>query len=88
MADIPVFDFKRMNISRMPRIPPGGARAVGDRIRTMIRYLSLIIALVAPGLLGCGAPPRPDILLVTFDTVRADHVGYASGQPGLTPSTR
>ena len=28
MADIPVVDFKRMNIPRMPRIPPGGATAV------------------------------------------------------------
>jgi len=51
----------------------------------MIRRRLLLPALVVSCVLGCGSPPRPNILLVTFDTVRADHVGYAVGRPGLTP---
>ena len=29
MADIPVVDFKRMNLPQVPRLPPGGATAIG-----------------------------------------------------------
>ncbi|MFM7202308.1 MAG: sulfatase-like hydrolase/transferase [Myxococcota bacterium] len=29
--------------------------------------------------------PRPNILLVTFDTTRWDHVGFSGGKPGVTP---
>jgi len=29
---------------------------------------------------------RPNVLLVTFDTTRWDHVGYATGREGLTPT--
>ena len=28
---------------------------------------------------------RPNVLLVTFDTTRADHMGYATGRKGVTP---
>ena len=34
---------------------------------------------------GCHRPPRPNLLLVTFDTTRWDHVGYATGRRDLTP---
>lgn len=51
----------------------------------MIRRFAFLSALMVLSLLGCGSQPRPNILLVTFDTVRADHVGYAVDQPGLTP---
>lgn len=38
-------------------------------------------------LLGCGRNlTRPNVLLVTFDTTRADHMSYAGGRPGLTPN--
>lgn len=30
-------------------------------------------------------PLRPNILLVTFDTTRWDHMGWAGGKPGVTP---
>lgn len=29
---------------------------------------------------------RPNVLLVTFDTTRADHMGYAGGPEGVTPT--
>jgi arylsulfatase A-like enzyme/tetratricopeptide (TPR) repeat protein len=41
-----------------------------------------IVAALLAG--GCGGP-RPNVLVVTFDTVRWDHVGWASGRAGLTP---
>jgi len=51
---------------------------------------SRILAGVAGALLvltasGC-ARPRPNVLLVTLDTTRADHVGYATGKANITPN--
>ncbi len=45
--------------------------------------LGLALALVA-----CGSPPAPppDVLLVTIDTLRADHVGAYGAGPDATPS--
>jgi arylsulfatase A-like enzyme/Flp pilus assembly protein TadD len=37
-------------------------------------------------LLGCGRKAPPNVLLVTFDTTRADHMGYATGSRGVTPT--
>jgi arylsulfatase A-like enzyme/Tfp pilus assembly protein PilF len=38
-------------------------------------------------LLGSSAPPRPNLLLVTIDTLRADHVGaYGAADSGVTPA--
>ena len=54
----------------------------------LMRGLHLVwlgILLVVPGL-GCRREPlRPNVLLVTFDTTRWDHVGWAGGKPGVTP---
>jgi arylsulfatase A-like enzyme len=36
--------------------------------------------------LGCGAPARPDVLLVSVDTLRADRLGYAGHAAARTPS--
>lgn len=36
--------------------------------------------------IGCGAPQPRSILLVTLDTVRADHLGAYGGPPELTPA--
>jgi len=47
-----------------------------------------ILALALP-FLGCliGCSEKPNVLLVTFDTTRADAVGYASsGRKGVTPN--
>ncbi len=35
--------------------------------------------------LGCSRP-RPNLLLITFDTTRADHVGYATDRANRTPT--
>lgn len=45
---------------------------------------ALLCALAAP---GCNTPtPAPkNVLVVTFDTTRWDHMGYAKGEAGLTP---
>ncbi len=65
----------------------------------MLRFVALAVALVAV-VLAVAAPPReseiplrlangalPNILLLTIDTLRADHLGYVeSGPNDLTPS--
>ena len=52
----------------------------------MRRSLCLLAALpLLATLAGCRGPSRPNLLLVTFDTTRWDHMGYATGQKGLTP---
>ncbi|NOZ78086.1 MAG: sulfatase-like hydrolase/transferase [Acidobacteria bacterium] len=45
------------------------------------------VALVLAALVGMTACHRKpvNVLLVTFDTTRADHVGYAMGKKGVTP---
>jgi len=48
------------------------------------RLVALALAAALGGVAGC-ARPRPNVLLVTFDTVRWDHVGWATGREGLTP---
>ena len=53
------------------------------------RYAVLLVAgLLSNCLLltGCGEKAAPNVLLVTFDTTRADHMGYANGRSGVTPT--
>jgi arylsulfatase A-like enzyme len=48
-----------------------------------------LLALALAAWAGCAAPqaePRPNILLVTLDTLRRDRVGAFGGPPGLTPN--
>jgi arylsulfatase A-like enzyme len=57
----------------------------------MTRRLSVIAALAASGLLtlSCGAekePSRPDVLLITIDTLRADALGTYGTTDTLTPN--
>jgi len=52
----------------------------------MKRYVLLVVWLVAAVVSGGCGRSRPNVLLVTFDTTRWDHVGYASGRNGLTPT--
>lgn len=44
---------------------------------------ALVVCLTS---LVCSCARRPNVLLVTFDTTRADHVGYACGRRDLTPN--
>jgi arylsulfatase A-like enzyme/tetratricopeptide (TPR) repeat protein len=51
----------------------------------IMRPRSLLPVAFALLALACNRPPA-NVLLVTFDTTRWDHVGYASGRQGLTPN--
>ncbi|HKI86163.1 MAG TPA: sulfatase-like hydrolase/transferase [Thermoanaerobaculia bacterium] len=53
------------------------------RLRLLLAALLLATSL-AP-LTACGRSKRPNVLLVTFDTTRWDHMGYATGREGRTP---
>ena len=47
----------------------------------------LLVLAAAPGLLtACARRGLPNVLLVTFDTTRADHAGYAVNRPDRTPN--
>ena len=50
----------------------------------MARHLILVLA--AATLLASGCKRQPNVLLVTFDTVRADAPGFASGRNDVTPN--
>ncbi|HEY1249745.1 MAG TPA: sulfatase-like hydrolase/transferase [Thermoanaerobaculia bacterium] len=57
----------------------------------MRAVVSLSLALLLAGAGGCrrredGGPARPSVLLVTIDTLRADHVGAYGGTQGATPA--
>jgi len=45
----------------------------------------LFVVVCCLGLVACDRTPA-NVLLVTFDTTRWDHVGYATGRQGLTPT--
>ena len=53
------------------------------------RFVGWVLALAA-GVAGCrraaAGPERPSVLLVTIDTIRADHVGAYGGAQGATPA--
>ncbi len=50
------------------------------------RGLALVLAAASMLLPGCrGAPARPDVVLVTLDTTRADHLGAYGYARGTTP---
>jgi arylsulfatase A-like enzyme len=53
------------------------------RLSRGLRTAAGLLAAGAVGV-GCGAAPpaRPDVVIVTWDTVRADHVGESGGAPG------
>ena len=52
----------------------------------MRRFLFVLVVLpLLAALAGCPGASRPNLLLVTFDTTRWDHMGYAGGPQGITP---
>jgi arylsulfatase A-like enzyme len=64
------------------------ARVEGSRDHIRCRTRALALALVAGAVVGlsaCRAPPQ-DIVLVTLDTLRRDHVGAYGDARGLTPN--
>ncbi len=48
------------------------------------RFSSVVVLLALAAVSGCRGG-HPNVLLVTFDTTRWDHVGYANGHQGVTP---
>ncbi|HEX7139407.1 MAG TPA: hypothetical protein VF219_16250, partial [Vicinamibacterales bacterium] len=69
----------------------GGESAVliGPTILVSIVIGSGALALAAagaPALAGVAAPAKPDILLVTLDTTRADRMGFLGSARGLAPA--
>jgi arylsulfatase A-like enzyme/Flp pilus assembly protein TadD len=45
-----------------------------------------VVVVACCAALGCGAPRARNVVLITLDTVRADHLGAYGGSPGLTPA--
>lgn len=47
---------------------------------------SLQLVLIVAALLGCAdRPPRPNVLIITLDTTRADHFGFTGYEAARTP---
>ncbi|HEV3058316.1 MAG TPA: sulfatase-like hydrolase/transferase [Vicinamibacterales bacterium] len=59
---------------------------MGGESPVLIRRTILVIGFAALALAGAGAPAKPDILLVTLDTTRADRMGFLGSARGLTPA--
>ncbi|HEY2797642.1 MAG TPA: sulfatase-like hydrolase/transferase [Thermoanaerobaculia bacterium] len=51
----------------------------------VVAGLFLLVAVLAGCRRASGVPERPNVLLVTIDTIRADHVGAYGGAQGATP---
>src|SRR5262245_6859685 len=69
--------------------PRSFARArLGRALRASCRSAAALAAVAAAlGLSGCGGRDRPErVLLVSIDTLRADHVGALGAGPGRTPA--
>jgi arylsulfatase A-like enzyme/Tfp pilus assembly protein PilF len=56
--------------------------------RRLVVRLALLCAVLIPGLggLGCGAAPLQRVVLVSIDTLRADHVGCYGARAARTPT--
>ncbi|MFQ5719305.1 MAG: sulfatase [Acidobacteriota bacterium] len=65
----------------MVSVPDGPRRGI-HRLRAVTAGLSLSCVLAC----GESPPPRHNVLLVTFDTTRADHLEPYGGPAGLTPA--
>lgn len=66
--------------SRRPRVGPGWGRVFAPALLLLLGGLALRPPLAAPP-----TPRPPDILLVSLDAVRADHLGCYGQARGLTP---
>ena len=73
-----------------PTRAPAASEGAGRPSRRAFALLGVVLALAALGLvlwLRVGRPPRrPSLLLVTIDTLRADHVGAYGYGPSTTPT--
>ncbi|MDP3938060.1 MAG: sulfatase [Deltaproteobacteria bacterium] len=49
-------------------------------------FLTALLACIAASGCGAGDRPRPDVILITLDTTRADHIGAYGYTRNITPS--
>ncbi len=64
---------------------PGGTQ-VGESEGLGLIVRRGLLALFALGWAACSAPERPNVLIVTFDTTRYDHVGVNGDRRARTPN--
>jgi arylsulfatase A-like enzyme/Tfp pilus assembly protein PilF len=64
-----------------------GARRITIATGVLALAIAAIALAIVAGLVpGCGRRARPNVLLVTLDTTRADHVGCYGATPSPTPN--
>ncbi len=70
-------------VSSLPWLP-----VTSDRFKPLLSPLRSPLSIIFLALLaaGCGKPPPPDVLLITVDTLRADHVGSYGYASASTPN--
>lgn len=76
-------------LGRGPRTDPSGGRGQGSAPRQVARLSSFdgAVALLCLTAFGCQAPPpRWNVLLVSLDTTRADHIGCYGDEQARTPN--
>lgn len=56
------------------------------RLRSPLWLLCAALIVVAAFMPSCSRGPRPNILLITVDTLRPDHLGYGGGRSGMSPT--
>ena len=70
---------------RPPRATPGRrARGLGEHIAA--RAAAVVPCILWSVLAACGRPAAPDVVLVTFDTTRYDHLGCSGDPEASTPA--
>lgn len=83
--------LREQSDARLTRCSPE-LRVAARRLRAASRSaprcgLAVLLALVAVAATGCGPRPRPrNVLLVSIDTLRADHVGVYGHEAARTPT--
>ncbi len=76
-----------MSVTPAVLLPLPGTRQVAHTVRRAGSVFVLLAAAVAVavGLAGCGRRVRPNVLLITLDTTRADHLGCYGRPLARTP---
>lgn len=66
----------------IPENDPAILNKADKRTGRLFSILCLLFLLIP----ACAEPERPNILIITLDTVRADHISCYGSKPGLTPA--
>jgi arylsulfatase A-like enzyme/Tfp pilus assembly protein PilF len=84
--------FAAGRISPADQWPGARVRAQAGRLAARLQNLMCVMLLAECALAAASTPPRrpassrPDIVLITLDTTRADRMGFLGSERGLTPS--